>query len=57
MKETTLVALADHLAALNNAPNPADQADSEEGLENTGNHHTAVAAALVDNATDDGTHT
>lgn len=57
MEETALMALVDHLAALNNTPDPADQADSEEGLKDTGNHHTAVAAALVGNTTDDGTHT
>lgn len=51
------MALVDHLAALNNTPDPADQADSEEGLKDTGNHHTAVATALVGNTTDDGTHT
>lgn len=57
MEETTLVALIDHLDALDNTPDPADQADSEKGLKDTGNHHTAVAAALVGNTTDDGTHT
>lgn len=57
MQETTLVALSDHLDALDNTPDPADQADSEKGLKDTGNHHTAVAAALVGNTTDDGTHT
>ena len=32
------MALSDHLDALDNTPDPADQADSEKGLKDTGNH-------------------